>query len=192
MNRQNCRFKLFNKQLVCSFYPELWTQGRVMTTAHTVMWSRPLEVSSDGLSVRSCCAVARRCGPDGQMRTDRPGDPWMIVHLCSSGREPGKIHVVDQPSTSLSHAFTLSLTPPSALLPVFSSLFKDSVLTCLSCAPRGLLMILFVNSVSFQKPTFSFLLFYFFVLSLVFTLFSFKYTFYFICSFLSLWISFWT
>lgn len=52
-----------------------------------IIWFRPLRVDLRKLSVQWCCGSSHRYRTDRQMWTDRPTDPWLIVHLSAPAAE---------------------------------------------------------------------------------------------------------
>lgn len=118
-------------------------QNEWMNAACTIIWSGPLEVSLDGLAVRLCCAAAQRCGPDGQMWTDRASDPWMIVHLSAPAAESlGRSTLW----TSKALWYHMLLLCRSLFHLFFSSLFKEFLsYVFIACATIPSI-VLFVNA----------------------------------------------
>lgn len=97
-----------------------------VTPVHMIIWFRPLEVSLGELSVQWCYGSTQRCRTDGQMWTDRPTDPWLIVHLSAPPAESlGRSTVLCCSSifpSLISHACFCFVTPSS--FPPLSSLNK--------------------------------------------------------------------
>lgn len=81
---------------------------------HTIIWFKSLKVSLGELSVQRGWGSAESCRTDGQMWTDRPTDPWLIVHLSAS------------PAESMGRSTALCRAPPLSN----SLLFYHTLLLC--------------------------------------------------------------
>lgn len=143
---------LFNNMNVCVYYTQNYVQfvhrhradflSRVDVIAvHMIIWFRPLEVSLGELSVQRCCGSAQRCRTDGQMWTDRPTDPWLIVHLSAPAAESlGRSTVLCCSSifpSLISHAFALSFPYPFYFFLLFCQFVILLIYACIMFATRN-------------------------------------------------------
>lgn len=118
LNNAYVRSLYADQQAVSSDSQETLWEGmcRVIRAVNLIIWFRPLKVSLGELSVQWCSGNAERCRSDGQMWTDRPTDPWLIVHLSAPAAESlGTSSVLCWSTLCLSlisHAFALSFSLP--------------------------------------------------------------------------------